>query len=419
MLGQIAGRWVRQRAWRSWVQIANQLQVCRQHRPQYCLGQEQLLAKHNAMLKTTYLFNPDVKAQQRSSWLGALQSEVLVIDRGQCLHERVPLGGLSRWHWQSFAQVQVRARSAFARPGWCAVVQGDFLHLWMWEAVLEDEAARQQSGRRPSRVIASSLLGKRANTGVQWIKALHGEGVEARLWRNDQLIDSRWFEKLPTDAEWNLWRSTLGEAVSAQWPLTLSLAQVRAPQLDTWARPLLPKRKQAAPSLLMANWRIALLALISVGLISWLAFLLGQQQRIESALVQAQLQRTKKLADFENASSERQKAQERLKWLDTAAAYERPIRMYDYVEASAGVVLKLGLALRDIEVGAGVVTATVIVPPGVNFRITSVINALEREPLFYDARFVDVVAGDGFKFSWRLRSRLDDLRETPQAGGKS
>jgi hypothetical protein len=155
------------------------------------------------MLKTTYLFNLDVNAQRRSSWLGVLQRDVLVIDRSQCLHERIALGGLSRWHWQSFAQVQVRSRSAFARSGWCAVVQGDFLHLWMWDAQLEEVAARQLPGYRPDRVIASSLLGKRVSKGVEWIKAKQGEGVEARLWGNDHLIDSRWFDKLPSDAEWS------------------------------------------------------------------------------------------------------------------------------------------------------------------------------------------------------------------------
>jgi hypothetical protein len=370
------------------------------------------------MLKTTYLFNLDLQSQRRNGWFTALQKEVLVIDRSQCLHERIALNGLSRWHWQSFAQLQVKTKSAFARTGWCAAVQGDFLHLWTWDAQLEAEATRQLSGRQPGRVIASSLLGKRQAHGVQWIKSKHGEGVEAKLWRADQLVDSRWFEKIPSETEWKLWQSTLGEVVSAQWPLNLN--QVYAQPLETkaWVRPITPKRTQAAPSFLIANWRVVLLAVISVGLMSWLAFLFGQQERIKSSLAQAQEQRTKKLADFESVSSQRQTAQERLKWLDAVAANEQSISMYDLIEASTSIVLKLGLALREIDIGAGVVNATVVVPAGVNFRITSMINALEREPLFYDARFVDVIGGDGFKFTWRLRLKADRQTEIPQARSK-
>ena len=59
--------------------------------------------------------------------------------------------------------------------------------------------------------------------------------------------------------------------------------------------------------------------------------------------------------------------------------------------------------MRDLELNPPTVTATLVQAVGAELRLTSVIGAIEANPLFYDARFIDVVGGNAFKFTWRVR----------------
>ena len=70
----------------------------------------------------------------------------------------------------------------------------------------------------------------------------------------------------------------------------------------------------------------------------------------------------------------------------------------------ADIFTRQGLVVRELEINAPTVQATLVATSGGSPRLTAVLGALESHPWFYDARFVDVSGGTGFKFAWRLRA---------------
>lgn len=335
-------------------------------------------------------------AQRTRSWLRAPR---FVVPRELSIYYRVSCQGIPFHQVSSFARLQARALSPFAHFGANAVRQGAHIHLWIWDKALEERFARDRGGITRFSTVAQSLLSKPAREGVIWLAS--GQGVEAQLWSRSQLQDAQWFDEPPSASVWKLRHAEAPALLARGWPLHLP-PQLSMPTVAArpWARNLTP-RIQPASTFTVQQLSRYMFALAVLSVLGWGAWLLGQKHGLENYRDHNQTQQQQRLSQRSPDQASRTttlQLQQRIQSIQGLASGTSPRRV---LEGLSTILTRQGLWLRDINIQAGTVEATIVAPAGVTPRLTSIVGALEGEPLFHDARFVDVSPGGGFKFSWR------------------
>jgi hypothetical protein len=377
------------------------------------------------MQTSVYLFNPqgDDRLLRRSvlpRWLRGVEKTLLVVPRALCIHEQIDCSHLPLWKawlWRQVAQVQARIRSPFVKTGYCGLRQGKRIHLWIWDMQFELDFALRHPNALPTKVMPSCLLapGMRAGVGLQTADTT--DGYEASLWADGLLQDTMYVPFRSISAwdvrSWAVHASERNENLGVKWPLTwqpgeadvVLQAGLMNSATKTWPGLLSTEKHRVDWRVALARWRKGVLLAASLGVAAYLGAGASEQYTLNSKLARAQAQKDQKILSMENASQQQRSAQIVLDWLDQVTPLQPKIPMGEYVAKLSDRVQRLDLAVRELEI-TGQTASAVLVPLGSQFRITAVIQAIEQEPLFYDARFVDVVGGDSFKFSWRLRAEL-------------
>ncbi len=362
------------------------------------------------MLTQSYLFNrdgtDDVLGNSTVSLIPSfLRSLRLVVPRQSCVYSRISCAGVPLLGIKGFASLQAEQLSPFQKFGVYAVKQGETLHMWTWDKTLEIHFA-DRHGRAATQVVPYSLLAPRREQGVSWIKTNGHPGVEAQLWRNKQCVDTLLFEQQPGPTEWSAYITGQPQLGVLGWPIALPpLPNVQngLPTIKPWGRNLLsaafrlPKIKFA----LIAKFALWVsTAALAASTAAWLSERHAHQKAIAEGVENQKL----RLAALEPVQRNREATQEVVKWLTAAKNLApRPSKL-EILNEMATVITRQGLVVRELDFSPPTISATLVPVRSSDVRLTAVIGALEANPLFHDVRFVDVVGGNAFKFTWRLKN---------------
>jgi hypothetical protein len=145
------------------------------------------------------------------------------------------------------------------------------------------------------------------------------------------------------------------------------------------------------------------LVLATAGLAGWGSWLYSLKTSQQQAIDQGLESQERLLAELEPVQQARQRASTTLAWINTAQALSPAPTAHSIIVELADIFTRQGLVVRELEINAPTVQVTLVATAGGSPRLTAVLGVLENHPWFYDARFVDVSGGTGFKFAWRLR----------------
>ncbi len=330
----------------------------------------------------------------------------LVVPRALCVVFRANCAGVPRWSLRGFAQLQAEQFTPFQNFGVCAVKQGQNLHLWLCDKTLEEAFAEKHGGRPARQVVPQSLLSQPINRGVQWLRHSQQEGLEAQLWNNHLLLDSLYFQTPPTADKWDTLMAQQPDLLTTGWSATLP-AGSHNPATEfvqkAWARnllnpPLRLPRLKVVPIARVALW--ASTAVLAAGT----AATLTERATHQNAIAEGVESQKKRLADLEPLQQARDAVQSLERWLVGAQALAPSPSKLEIMNEIATLVTRQGLVVRELEVTPPTISATLVPATGSDIRLTAVIGAVEANPLFTDARFIDVSGGNAFKFTWRMRS---------------
>ena len=113
--------------------------------------------------------------------------------------------------------IAVQRWAPFPDPASHVEWAGDRAMVWAWSrsGLLEDASGRLHPA--PWRVVPESLLRGEPRAGGESLVAM-AHGVEARVWRDQQLVASQWWDHAPSLDEWNGFRRGAGLAPAAAAP---------------------------------------------------------------------------------------------------------------------------------------------------------------------------------------------------------
>lgn len=360
----------------------------------------------------------------------ALRGLRMVVPQDQCFYARTSCVGIPGRGLAGFARLQAEQLSPFQNFGAYAVRQDQVLHVWMWDKSLEAAFVSQHPGRTLRAVVPQVLFSAPRERGVSWSRYVGAggkTGASALLWRAGKLVDLVYFAQPPSSESWVAMLIGQPQMPLLGWPSEVPFGS--APGATT------PTDKPWARNLLVNRWampRFAMLPVARLGL--WVATVvlaaasatfLTQRYADEKAIADSAENQKQRMAELEPQQQARDAAQTLGRWLASAQALSpRPAKI-ELLNEVAVLLSRQGLVVRELELTPPTVSATLVPSTGAELRLTSVISAIETNPLFYDVRFVDVVGGNGFKFTWRLRSDVNRLASmapsaaaSPKAGAE-
>ncbi len=335
----------------------------------------------------------------------ALQTLRLVVPQDSCVYARVNCAGVPRMGLAGFARMQAEQLSPFQVFGACAVKQDKTLHVWMWDKAIELDFAEKHRGRPASSVLPQALFSVPREQGVSWLRYKNQQSVSAQLWQAGKLVDSIFWPLPPSPESWASQAAQQPELAARGWPEALppgSLVGAIALADKPWGRNLLVNPYKL-PSIALLPLARAALWLVTAALAAASAAYLSERYAHQTAIAEGAISQKQRMAALEPDQQARDAAQSIGRWVQSAQALSpRPAKI-DILNEAAVLLTRQGLVVRDLELNPPTVTATLVQAVGAELRLTSVIGAIEANPLFYDARFIDVVGGNAFKFTWRVR----------------
>ncbi|MDZ4187679.1 MAG: hypothetical protein U1D25_06170 [Hydrogenophaga sp.] len=250
-----------------------------------------------------------------------------------------------------------------------------------------------------------SLYSNPIANGIVWLGTHGSSGVEGQLWKNRQLMDSMWFEQKPDAFAWAALHAQFPGFHALGWPLALpanSAVTAPAAAQRPWSSNLTP-RLQHRSRIQWSSLAPLALVLSSAGLAGWGSALYSEKTVLQREIDQGLESQERLVAELEPLQKARQSANGTLGWINATQALSPAPTVHGIIAELADIFTRQGLVVRELEINPPTVQATLVATSGGSPRLTSVLAVLESHHWFYDARFVDVSGGTGFKFAWRLR----------------
>lgn len=347
---------------------------------------------------------------------GRLKALRLVIPRHLCTYQRIECAGVPFLKLGNFAKLQVQALTPFSNYGSCAIRQANWLHIWIWDAAIESAFSEKHGNRQHFSVLPYSLYSTPKASGLIWLVAPGSTGLEGQLWKDSQLVDSMWFDAPPDADTWAVLHAQNPGLHTLGWPLALpftSAPQTIASAPKPWGRNLTPRR-QNRPRIQWASLAPAALIAATAALVGWGSWIYSEKEAHQEAINLGQQSQERLLAELEPLQQARQRTTQTLAWINTVQALSPAPSTHSVIAEMADIFTRQGLVVRELDINAPTVQATLVATAGGSPRLTAVLGALENHPWFYDARFVDVSGGTGFKFAWRLRAEAPTSTEKGQ-----
>lgn len=356
----------------------------------------------------SYLFNRNGTAHRLDAGNPSLIPKFLrtlrlVVPRESCVYSRINCAGVPRLGLKGFANLQAEQLSPFKKFGVYAAKQGDILHIWTWDKALETEFS-DRHGKSARKVVPQSLLATPMEHGIGWMKTQGHDGMEAQLWKNRQCIDTLFFATPPSQTDWAGCLGTDPHLRALGWPSQMPPMPNSNPQtLKPWA-PNLLKGPIRLPKIKLEPVARFILWLATAALAASTAAWLSERHAHRQAIAEGVENQKQRIAALEPLQRDREATQELVKWLAQANSLSpRPSRL-EILNEIASTITRQGLVVRDLEFSPPTISAILVPVRSSDVRLTAVIGALEANPLFFDVRFVDVVGGNAFKFTWRLKN---------------
>jgi hypothetical protein len=361
------------------------------------------------MLTQSYLFNhsgtDQLLGNKATGFLHVRLCNLrLVLPREYCVYARVSCKDVPLLSVKGFALLQIEQLSPFQSYGAYVAKQQQMLHIWMWDKVVE-RSFSDKHGKAPRYIVPDSLLGLPQLQGVNWFKKLLGNSVEAQLWKNSYCIDTLHFDKMPSPLEWAQHIAGQSHLTILGWPSSISKETPKQSDFATlkpWGRNVLspsfsfPQIK-FAPLLQISLWLAT--AALAAATASWLSEAYAHKKAIAEGL-EAQKDRLTKIEPLEQARSSTQNIEQ---WLVSVRSLSPTPTKLDILNMIASLVSRQGLVVRELDFSPPTLSAVFVPARSGDIRLTAIIGAIEANALFYDARFVDVVGGNAYKFTWRVK----------------
>lgn len=327
----------------------------------------------------------------------------VVIPRSLCIYQRVSCKEIPRLRLKQFATLQIETHSPFNKSGAFTLIQGEWLHLWIWNKDIEDEISKKIYPQDRFHIWPSSLSSKPKNNGIDIIYESKESNFEFQLWKNGLLVDSILLESYPDEATWKILFNNSNELKISGWPNKPPEKKEsdKNRSFFLWGKNITPRPEAK----LIINWdKISNLALIiaSLYIFSWLGWSYSHKLGYQNIINEGIASQEAEIAKFEPIYETRKDAQETIQWLT---------QIYNFLPTySFGEIIfdlkenwpRQGYVLRDLEINPPTVQATFVPATSFKPQLTSILEKISANPYFYDARFIDVTGGNGFKFSWRI-----------------
>ena len=123
--------------------------------------------------------------------------ERLIISRALCHFETMPNppGGQSLRRYEA-AKLSAKARTPIAEPDFYFDWGADRIGIWSWPRSLTRDLTDFEGEILPETVLHPPL-----QTGARLVAAI--DGFEGQVWRNSQLVASRWWPSQPSLSDWS------------------------------------------------------------------------------------------------------------------------------------------------------------------------------------------------------------------------
>ncbi|NMM89732.1 hypothetical protein B2J88_36270 [Rhodococcus sp. SRB_17] len=340
----------------------------------------------------------------------------LVVPRHLCTYQRIECDGVPRLKLSSFAKLQVQALAPFSNYGSCAVHQANWLHVWVWDAAIESAFSKKHGNKQHFSALPHSLYSTPKTSGIVWLASAGNTGLEGQLWKEGHLIDSMWFDAPPDADTWAALHAQTPGVHALGWPLALpsrGVLQAVASAPRPWGRNLTP-RSQNRPRIQWVSLAPAALVAATTTLVGGGSWIYSEKEAHQEAINQGHQSQERLLAELEPMQQARQRTTKTLGWINTVQTLSPVPSTHSVITELADILTRQGLVVRELDINAPTVQATLVATAGGSPRLTAVLGALENHPWFYDARFVDVSGGTGFKFAWRLRAQAPTSPEKGQ-----
>lgn len=132
-----------------------------------------------------------------------------MLARGLCAYTLIDAAAVPPRKRTGYAGIAMARWAPFPDPASHVEWVGDRAMVWAWSraALLEDASGKLHAA--PWRVVPESLLRGAPQAHGEVLVAMD-HGVEARVWRDHQLVASQWWERAPTLEDWNGFRRGAG-----------------------------------------------------------------------------------------------------------------------------------------------------------------------------------------------------------------
>jgi hypothetical protein len=337
------------------------------------------------------------------------------IPRALTSYHQVDCTGVPFHKLAQFAKLQAQAHSPFIQFDCSAAKQGRKLHIWIWEA-RHSQTVSETHGTK-YKPIAQSLMVKPVSDGMIWnTHSDHAQlGHEAQLWVNRKLQHSLWFQARPTADAWHARIVNDPTLQALGWPLHLPHAVLANTLHRPWSRNLTPAQTPPVNWLRLSQGAALLCATV---MSLWAGWLYGQTQGFKSRIQSNAATQEKQLADNTPQVMAKAKTSVHVQRIRQYQQLQSQPRITEILDTLSTQLNRQGLWVRDLDITPPTVEATIATPPGFTPKLTAIIGTLESSDIFYDARFVDVSGGNGFKFTWRLAATESATHSASDQGQK-
>jgi hypothetical protein len=365
------------------------------------------------MLHDYLIYNPTgadwrIKEARTSFWPNWLRPPRMVMPRELCYYQHISCRGIPLYKLREFARLQIQLHSPFVTYGSSAVKQGPVMHLWIWDSQHEAQFAEKHPKYKPHAPLVQSLFSTPREQNVVWLQPQVSSGFEAQLWHNKKLQDSIFFANLPTQQQWQDRLEQDSQLKTLGWPHLLPPPKFSALARWPWGFNL-ATRPQKLRRLAVAKLVTPLLISLSIAIASWAAWLQGQTVAYQKLISASNSQLEEKIAQDQPQQKARARTQLLLLQTQAIRSLSSTGSTLAALDETAKLLERQGMWLRDIEINGLSIEATLVAPGGSSPRLTAILAAIENNPLFYNAQFVDVTSGAGFRFTWRIDRKNEIL----------
>lgn len=342
---------------------------------------------------------------RKKHWSSNIFSIKIILPRDLCFYHKVSSEKIPFYKIKNFAEIQARSHSPFSNFGLFSLKQGKWLHIWMWDKKIEDDIEYFLGGGQLFQIYPSSLTACQKENGVYFINsAINNNSLEAQLWKNKLLVDTMCLNAPPTAASWFNVLNEDPQLISTGWPLELDQTNLLERSLLTWGRNLTPREAGR----IRIQWPFLFdlsLLIITVFFMAWAVMIFSEKRTLEALIEDKVNVRVKTVESLEPLLEKRLRVEAVNTWLAQANELYINPSMDQILNDFSDFMPRYDLVFREIDISPPTIQAVFVAKKG-DINLTNILEYIENNEYYYDARFVDTVGNDGYKVTWRIKSRI-------------